>query len=158
MCADMTLQQPRSAEALAAVLALAALVVRAHVHAVSGHGNVHFVAMRALPGLLVADAAVRLAVTRQVARCAVPLAAFGADVVLFNVNLVPGGVHENIEIVIELGEGLEIIGVVDGLCPGGRETAVLERAGTEAVVRGTVAERKDERQEFSAVALHVVVR
>ena len=48
---DVALQEPRPGEALSAVGALAALVVRAHVHGVGRHGHVHFVAVRALPGL-----------------------------------------------------------------------------------------------------------
>ena len=77
---NVPLQQPRPAEALAAVRARTALVVRAHVHAVGRRWDVEFVAVRALAGLLVVDAAVDLAVTGQVAGRAVGLAAVGAGV------------------------------------------------------------------------------
>lgn len=77
---DVALEQPRTAELLAAVWALAALVVCAHVHAVGGHGDVHLVAVGTLAGLLVAHAAVRLSVASQVARGAVTLSAVCASV------------------------------------------------------------------------------
>lgn len=61
--AHVALQQPRSAEPLAAKRADAALAMRAHVHAVGGHGDVDLVAMRALARLAVRRVAMRLLVT-----------------------------------------------------------------------------------------------
>lgn len=79
----MTLQQPWSGEALAAVAALAALAVRAHVHAVGRHAHVHLVAVRTASRLLVGEGAVSLPVSRQVAGGAVRLAAVHATVLLY---------------------------------------------------------------------------
>lgn len=78
--ADVPLQQPRPGEALAAVRALAALIVGAHVHRVGRHRDVHLVAVRAAARLLVHQRAVRLPVAGQVGRRRVLLAALGADV------------------------------------------------------------------------------
>lgn len=78
--ADVPLQQPGPGEALSAVRAGAALVVGAHVHAERGHGHVDLLAVRALAGLLVTVGAVGLAVTGQVGRGAVALAALLARV------------------------------------------------------------------------------
>lgn len=52
---DVTLEQPRAREALAAGRTLAALVVRAHVHRVRRHRDVHLGAVRATAGLLVLE-------------------------------------------------------------------------------------------------------
>lgn len=79
--ADVTLQQPGPRKALAAEGALAALAVRPHVHGEGRHRHVHLGAVRALARLLVRHAAVRLPVSGQVARRAVPLAALGTRVV-----------------------------------------------------------------------------
>lgn len=79
---DVSLQQPGSREALAAVRTLAALVVRAHVHGEGRHGDVHLVAVRTTTCLLVGQRAVRLAVSGQVTRRAVAFAALGAAVKL----------------------------------------------------------------------------
>lgn len=81
--ADVTLQQPGSREALATVRACAALVVRAHVHAEGRHGDVDLLAVGTLAGLLVAVRPVSLAVSGQVGRRAVALAAVFAGVRLF---------------------------------------------------------------------------
>ena len=59
MSPDVTLQEPRPGEALSAVGALAALVVRAEVHGEGGHGDVGLVAVRALSGFLVLQRSVR---------------------------------------------------------------------------------------------------
>lgn len=80
--ANVSLEQPRSREALAAVVALAALVVRAHVHGEGGHADVELVAVGAAARLFVRRAPVRLAVTREIARRAVPLAAVRALVLV----------------------------------------------------------------------------
>ena len=56
----MALQEPRPGEALSAVGALAALVVRAEVHGEGGHGDIGLVAVRALPGFLVLQRSVRM--------------------------------------------------------------------------------------------------
>lgn len=78
---DVTLQEPRSAESLAAVRTGASLVVSAYVHAVGWHRDVFFVAVRALSRLAFSgDTAVRLTVPGQVARCAILLAAIWAYV------------------------------------------------------------------------------
>jgi hypothetical protein len=69
---DVALEEPGSGEALAAEGTLAALVVRAHVHRVGGHGDVHLVAVRTPARLFVLQRPVRLAVSRQVAGRAVP--------------------------------------------------------------------------------------
>lgn len=61
---DVPLQEPGTREALAAVRTLAALAVRAYVHAVSRHRHVHLIAVRTLAGFLVRDAPVCLTVTR----------------------------------------------------------------------------------------------
>lgn len=79
--ADVALQQPGPRKALAAEGALAALAVRPHVHREGRHGHVHLRTVRALACLLVRHAAVRLPVSCQIARRAVPLAALGARVV-----------------------------------------------------------------------------
>lgn len=61
---DVALEQPRPGEALSAVLALAALVVRPDVHRKGRHADVELVAMRAPSCLFVGGASVRLPVSR----------------------------------------------------------------------------------------------
>ncbi|KAJ8877539.1 hypothetical protein PR048_021994 [Dryococelus australis] len=78
--ADVSLQEPGPGEALATVGALAALVVRPHVHGEGRHRHIHLPAVRAAARLLVAGRAVCLAVASQVARRRVALAAVGARV------------------------------------------------------------------------------
>ena len=79
---NVSLQQPRPREALAAEVALAALVVGAHVHAVGGYADVHLVAVGTAAGLFVAERAVGLPVPRQIGRGRVFLAAVRALVFL----------------------------------------------------------------------------
>lgn len=78
--ADVAVEQPGSAETLAAEGAPAALGMRADVHAESRHGHVHFVTVRTFPRLFVQHGPVRLAVAGEVAAGAVALAAFRANV------------------------------------------------------------------------------
>lgn len=73
MSADVTLKKPWPAEFLTAVRALAALVMRANMHAVRWHGHVHLVAVWTLPCLFVAYTSVCLPVTCEIARRTVPL-------------------------------------------------------------------------------------
>ena len=56
---DVPLKKPRPREALSAVGALAALVVRAEVHGEGRHGDVGLVTVRALPSFLVLQRSVR---------------------------------------------------------------------------------------------------
>ena len=56
---DVALQEPRPGEALSAVGALAALVVRAEVHGKGRHGDIGLVAVRAFSGFLVLQRSVR---------------------------------------------------------------------------------------------------
>lgn len=77
---DVSLEQPRATEPFPAVWTSAALIVRAHMHAVSWRGDVQLIAVWALAGLFVVGTSVRLSVPGQVARCAVRLAAIGARV------------------------------------------------------------------------------
>lgn len=77
----VTLEQPRPGEALAAIVALAALIVSPHVHTEGRHTDVDLVAVRASPGLLISQRSVRLPVPREVRRGRVLLAAIGALVV-----------------------------------------------------------------------------
>lgn len=86
---DVTLEQPRTTESLPTVWTFTTLVVRAHVHAVCRHGYVHFFTMRALAGLLVVDAPVRLSMTCQVAGCAVSLSTLRAHVRLMYIEFSP---------------------------------------------------------------------
>lgn len=61
---DVSLKQPRSAEAFAAIGTPATLPVRPDVHAVGGHGYVHLVAVGTLPGRpAVLDATMGLSVS-----------------------------------------------------------------------------------------------
>lgn len=78
----VSLQQPRSGEALAAVVALAPLIVGPHVHAERRHADVDLVAVRASSGLLVAERSVRLTVSGQIRRGRVLFAAIGTLVIL----------------------------------------------------------------------------
>lgn len=82
MGAYVSLEEPRPGEALAAEVALAALVVGAHVHAERGYADVDLVAVGTAAGLLVAERAVGLPVPRQVRRRRVLLAAVRALVLL----------------------------------------------------------------------------
>lgn len=82
MRAYMSLQQPRPGETLAAIVALASLIVGPHVHAERRHADVDFVAVRAPPGLLIAQRPVRLAVSGQIRRGRVFLAAIRTLVIL----------------------------------------------------------------------------
>ena len=56
---DVALQEPWPGEALSAVGALAALVVRAEVHGKGRHGDIGLVTVRALSGFLVLQRSVR---------------------------------------------------------------------------------------------------
>jgi len=80
--AYVTLQQPRPGEALAAIVALAALIVSPHMHAERRHADVDLVAVRAPPGLLVPQRPVRLSMPGEVGRGRVLFAAVGALVIL----------------------------------------------------------------------------
>lgn len=80
--AYVPLQQPRPGEALAAIVALAALIVGPHMHAEGGHADVDLVAVRAPSGLLIAQRPVRLSVSSQIWRGRVLLAAVRTLVVL----------------------------------------------------------------------------
>jgi len=55
VCSNVTLKEPRSGEAFAAEVALAALVVRPQVHGVGRHGDVGLAAVRTLSGFLVLE-------------------------------------------------------------------------------------------------------
>lgn len=70
---DVTLEQPRAREALAAGRTLAALVVRAHVHRVRRHRDVHLGAVRATAGLLVLERSMCLPMPGQIRRSRVLL-------------------------------------------------------------------------------------
>ena len=85
---NMTLKEPRSAEALAAVRAYTALAMRADVHAERRHGDIHFVTVRTLPGFLVIDIPMDLSMSSQVTRGTVPLSTFLAMVHLTKVDLI----------------------------------------------------------------------
>lgn len=87
MRTDVALKKPRPREALAAVLALAALIVRPHVHGKRRHADVQFVAMGTSSRLLIGRTAVRLSMAGQIARRAVLLAALGTLVLAALVRL-----------------------------------------------------------------------
>lgn len=82
MSAYVPLQQPWAAETLPAVRALTALAVCPHVHAVSGHRDVHLFTVRTLSGLLVRYTTMGLTMPCKVAGRAIPLPAFTADVIV----------------------------------------------------------------------------
>lgn len=67
----MSLQKPRPRETFSAILALAALIVSAHVHRVGGHAHIELVAMRTSSGFFICWTSVRLSMASQVAGCAV---------------------------------------------------------------------------------------
>lgn len=77
---DVTLKQPRSAEFLPAVWTFTSLVVGADVHAVCGHGDIHFFAVWTFPGFLVTDTSVSLTMARQITGSAVSFSAVYACV------------------------------------------------------------------------------
>lgn len=88
--AYVSLQKPRPREALAAIMALASLIVGPHVHAECRHADVDLVAMRAPPSLLIAQWSVRLAMSSQIRRGRVLLAAIRTFVILVLLRL---GLH-----------------------------------------------------------------
>ena len=97
--ANVTLKQPRSAEALAAVRACAALVVRAHVHAEGRHADVDFLTVRAFARLFVVHVAVYLLVSRQVAGCTVLLATLATRVHVTDAKTVENLVNKVVEVI-----------------------------------------------------------
>lgn len=80
MGANVSLEQPWPGEALATVMTLTTLRVRANVHRVSGHRDVELVAVRTLASLLVGHTAMYLAVAGEIRGRAVVLATIGTSV------------------------------------------------------------------------------
>lgn len=70
----VALQEPGSAEGLAAYSALMLQVVGQHVHGQSWHGHIQLVAGWTLPGLLTVQTTVRLLVSAQIRGCGIRLA------------------------------------------------------------------------------------
>ena len=97
--ANVTLKQPRSAEALAAVRACAALVMRAHVHTEGRHTNVDFLAVRTFARLFVVHVAVYLLVSRQVAGCTVLLATLATRVHVTDAKTVENFVNKVVQMI-----------------------------------------------------------
>ena len=97
--ANVTLKQPRSAEALAAVGACAALVVRAHVHTERRHTDVDFLAVRTLARFFVVHVAVYLLVSRQVAGRTVLLATLATRVNVTDAKTIENLVNKVVEVI-----------------------------------------------------------
>lgn len=74
MRSDVALQQPRSRETLPAILTLAALIVRSHVHRKRRHAYVKFIAMRTSSRFFIGRTTMCLSVSCQIARCTVSFA------------------------------------------------------------------------------------
>ena len=113
--ADVSLEQPRAREPLAAVRTRATLGVCTHVHAEGWHADVHLLAVRTLARFLVVRVAMNLTVTCKVARCAVLLAARDACVNVTSAEVLEDAFNEFVELVeVDIPRTILMLSVLSG--------------------------------------------